>query len=248
MNFNPDAARRRGASPSTPPRRASCPASRARRWNASHQSYDNGRNDGFVQASGPIAMRFWDKHDLPFTYSLVEHFPIGERYFCSTLGQTYPNRSLPVRRHRLRHDQRRHRAHDPAGERHDLRPARRAPHRLGDLLPAASSRASSSCPGSDTPARVHAVSRLRPVPIRRRRRQAAGSSPSSTRTTSTTSEENPQDIQVGEQFVAQVVHALMRAPHVEEHRPVHHLRRARRLLRPRARRRRRSRPTDRADR
>ena len=30
---------------------------------------------------------------MPFTYSLVEHFPIGERYFCSVLGQTFPNRA-----------------------------------------------------------------------------------------------------------------------------------------------------------
>ena len=61
-------------------------------WNASHQSYDGGRNDGFVKASGPIAMRFWDQHDLPFTYSLVKHFPMGQRFFCSVLAQTYPNR------------------------------------------------------------------------------------------------------------------------------------------------------------
>jgi hypothetical protein len=51
-------------------------------WNASHQSWNGGRNDGFVEASGPMAMRFWDKRDLPFTYSLVEHFPIGDRFFC----------------------------------------------------------------------------------------------------------------------------------------------------------------------
>ncbi|MFZ0977657.1 MAG: alkaline phosphatase family protein, partial [Solirubrobacteraceae bacterium] len=62
-------------------------------WDASHESYDNGLNDGFVKASGPMAMRFWDKTDIPFTYSLVEHFPIGERYFCSVLGQTFPNRA-----------------------------------------------------------------------------------------------------------------------------------------------------------
>ncbi len=61
-------------------------------WNRSHTSWDGGRNDGFVRASGPIAMRFWDQSDLPFTYSLVKHFPIGERFFCSTLCQTYPNR------------------------------------------------------------------------------------------------------------------------------------------------------------
>jgi phospholipase C len=61
-------------------------------WNASHQAYDNGRNDGFVTASAPVAMRFWDKRDIPFTYSLAQFFPIGERYFCSMLGQTFPNR------------------------------------------------------------------------------------------------------------------------------------------------------------
>ncbi len=60
-------------------------------WNASHTSFDDGRNDGFVLASGPVAMRFFDDSDLPFTYSLARHFPIGQRYFCSLLGQTYPN-------------------------------------------------------------------------------------------------------------------------------------------------------------
>ena len=37
-------------------------------------------------------MSFWDNTDLPFTYSLVKHFPVGNRYFCSALAQTYPNR------------------------------------------------------------------------------------------------------------------------------------------------------------
>ena len=63
-------------------------------WNASHASYDNGRNDGFVRASGAIAMTYWDDDFLPFSYSLARHFPIGERYFCSVLGQTYPNRRM----------------------------------------------------------------------------------------------------------------------------------------------------------
>src|SRR4051794_9867929 len=59
-------------------------------WNASHISYDGGRNDGFVLASGPRAMRYYDETDLPFTYSVAEHFPVGQRYFCSCLAQTYP--------------------------------------------------------------------------------------------------------------------------------------------------------------
>ncbi len=61
-------------------------------WDASHEAFDGGMNDGFVRASGPSAMLYWDKRDLPFTYSLAAHFPIGERFYCSTLAQTYPNR------------------------------------------------------------------------------------------------------------------------------------------------------------
>ena len=55
-------------------------------------------------ASGPIAMRFWDQNDLPFTYSLAEHFPIGERYFCSVLAPDLPQPPLPLLRHRLGDD------------------------------------------------------------------------------------------------------------------------------------------------
>jgi phospholipase C len=61
-------------------------------WKASHVSWNNGRNDGFVRASSTEAMSFFDQHDLPFTYALASEFPVGERYFGSTLCQTYPNR------------------------------------------------------------------------------------------------------------------------------------------------------------
>jgi phospholipase C len=37
-------------------------------------------------------MGYWDRGDQPFYYSLAEVFPIADRYFCSLLGQTYPNR------------------------------------------------------------------------------------------------------------------------------------------------------------
>ena len=37
-------------------------------------------------------MSFFDQHDIPFTYALASAFPVGERYFGSTLCQTYPNR------------------------------------------------------------------------------------------------------------------------------------------------------------
>src|SRR5262249_59769831 len=61
-------------------------------WLASHTSFAGGKNNGFVKASSPHAMLYFDHTDLPFSYSPATHFPIGERYFSSVLAQTYPNR------------------------------------------------------------------------------------------------------------------------------------------------------------
>jgi len=70
-------------------------------WTASHNAYNNGANNGFVRTPisygssdivGGVAMGYWTGEDLPFTYSLASTFPIGDRWFCSLLGQTDPNR------------------------------------------------------------------------------------------------------------------------------------------------------------
>jgi phospholipase C len=179
-------------------------------WNASHQSCDSGRNDGFVRASGPVAMRFWDKRDLPFTYSLVEQFPIGERFFCSTLAQTFPNRrffftgtasgtiatngstySIPA-------------VNGTIWDRLDA-------HRINWGIYYQDLPTWLIVPGSLTAARKP---RQRPF-AQFFSDAAAGKLPQFTfldPNYSTTSEENPQDIQVGEQYVSRVVHALTRAP------------------------------------
>ncbi|HEY0805738.1 MAG TPA: alkaline phosphatase family protein [Pseudonocardiaceae bacterium] len=70
-------------------------------WTASHNSFNNGENDGFVstvigvgtsQIVGGVAMGYWTGDDLPFTYSLARSFPIADRWFSSLLGQTHANR------------------------------------------------------------------------------------------------------------------------------------------------------------
>jgi phospholipase C len=62
-------------------------------WVACHQQYDGGSNMGFVtSASGPVAMGYWDGSSIPFYYSLASTFPLADRWFCSLLGQTFPNR------------------------------------------------------------------------------------------------------------------------------------------------------------
>jgi phospholipase C len=74
-------------------------------WATSHNAYDNGRNDGFVRTTvdpstseivGAVAMGYWTGEDLPLTYALANTFPIGDRWFCSLLGQTDPNRRFLI--------------------------------------------------------------------------------------------------------------------------------------------------------
>jgi phospholipase C len=61
-------------------------------WDASHISWNGGRNNGFVRASGPVAMGYFSSEQIPFYYSLAKTFPVCDRWFSSVLAQTYPNR------------------------------------------------------------------------------------------------------------------------------------------------------------
>ena len=62
-------------------------------WNSSHAQYDGGRNDGFVTNVGvSTPMGYLTPEQMRLTYTLASHFPVSDRYFCSVLGQTLPNR------------------------------------------------------------------------------------------------------------------------------------------------------------
>ena len=61
-------------------------------WNGTKIEVDGGRMDGFVRASGDVAMGYWDRDDIPFYYSLATTFPLANRWFASAPCQTYPNR------------------------------------------------------------------------------------------------------------------------------------------------------------
>jgi phospholipase C len=179
-------------------------------WNASHESYDDGKNDGFVKASGPIAMRFWDQPDLPFTYSLAKPFPVGQRYFSSALCQTIPNRRFFF-------------AGTASGLIATNAKTLSTPAANGTIFDRLDAHHISwgiyyqlvatalSIPGAVSSADA---SKLRPF-SQFLTDAAAGKLPHFTFLDpdyTTTSEENPQDMQVGERFIAQVVHALMHAP------------------------------------
>jgi phospholipase C len=206
VNFNPDAQGNRiYATPMSSPCQLNGEPSQA--WNASHEAYANGANSGFVLASGDVAMSYWDGHDLPFTYSLARHFPLGQRYFCSVLAQTYPNRRFLF-----------------AGTASGLTstdaltfatPAangtiweRLTAHHVNWGVYFEDAPSYAIIPDSYDAARTHPITQFYSD-------AASGKLPSFTfldPNYSTTSEENPQDIQVGEQFVASVVKALTHGP------------------------------------
>ena len=68
-------------------------------WNGTHKEYDDGKMDGFTaqnvdstDPTGARTMGYYDSADLPFYYALYSTFAMADRYFASTLTQTFPNR------------------------------------------------------------------------------------------------------------------------------------------------------------
>jgi phospholipase C len=61
-------------------------------WKVTHEAYADGRLDGFVTGTTAEAMGYLTAEDLPFTCGMASTFPIADRYFCSAMAQTDPNR------------------------------------------------------------------------------------------------------------------------------------------------------------
>ncbi len=68
-------------------------------WVPQHQSWDNGKMDGFVSSRLPIdsndailSMGYYTRADIPYDYALADAFTICDNYFCSVIGPTDPNR------------------------------------------------------------------------------------------------------------------------------------------------------------
>jgi phospholipase C len=61
-------------------------------WKVTHEAYDGGSCQGFVTSTSAEAMGYFTKEDLPFTCGMASTFPIADRYFTSAMVQTDPNR------------------------------------------------------------------------------------------------------------------------------------------------------------
>jgi phospholipase C len=74
-------------------------------WAPQHQSWNNGRNDLFYASHAPAeydgdaapgVMGYYRKQDIMFHWKLAQHYTLCDRYHCSVLGPTQPNRSYAV--------------------------------------------------------------------------------------------------------------------------------------------------------
>jgi phospholipase C len=78
-------------------------------WRGSHIQFDEGKMDGFYETNhdlkgevmpnpeealrdGERAMTWYDEKEIPYYYALAKTFGLGDHYFASLLGPTWPNR------------------------------------------------------------------------------------------------------------------------------------------------------------
>ena len=181
-------------------------------WVTSHRSWDQGRNDGFVLAKGSSPMAYYTETDLPFYYSLGRTFVLCDRFFCSTMAQTYPNRRflMAASAFGLVND-------TFAGG--DVSPR---PHGFGTVFDMLNhygvswTNYYSTLPSSLIFPYVAQGNQSRLVPISRFYADAAaGTLPFFSLVDpdfGLSSEENPQDVQNGEQFAARVINAVLQSP------------------------------------
>jgi phospholipase C len=179
-------------------------------WDAFWASYANGRLDGFAASpSGPVSMGYLEPSVLPFTNSLAATFPVCDRWFSSVGAQTYPNRRFLM-------------AGTSLGLLVDTFPSGAPPN--GTVFQALDAHGISwknyysslpssliwsyqaSLPGFTS----HLASNKAFLAD-----AAAGTLPAVSMVDpnfGTQSEEDPQDVQYGDQFLAQVVNAVLASP------------------------------------
>ncbi|MCL4413729.1 MAG: phospholipase [Actinobacteria bacterium] len=87
---------------------AECVPNPVEGWTTYHAEWEQGRMEGFARtqmaspptgegpARGATTMGYYTRADLPFYYGLADAFTICDRYHCSVLGETDPNRLMSL--------------------------------------------------------------------------------------------------------------------------------------------------------
>jgi phospholipase C len=71
-------------------------------WGPQHAAWNHGAMDGWLRAHiasdtparGPYTMGYYTQEDIPFHWALSQAFTLMDRYHCSVLGPTDPNRAF----------------------------------------------------------------------------------------------------------------------------------------------------------
>ena len=65
-------------------------------WTPQHMMFNNGRMDQFLLGQGfnTSVMGYYRRSDIPYHFALADAFTICDRYHCSVLGPTDPNRIM----------------------------------------------------------------------------------------------------------------------------------------------------------
>ena len=61
-------------------------------WEGGREEYNHGKLDGFFTANDEYAIGYYLQKDLSFIPHAARAFTLYDRYFCSLLGPTFPNR------------------------------------------------------------------------------------------------------------------------------------------------------------
>src|ERR1700712_412583 len=63
-------------------------------WEGGRQQFDGGKMDGFLRSgtNDVFSIGYYAEDDLPFIPHVAQEFTTFDRFFCSLLGSTYPNR------------------------------------------------------------------------------------------------------------------------------------------------------------
>lgn len=61
-------------------------------WGATHNAFDNDRNDAWVANKGTETMAYMNRSDLAYYYALADAYTVLDDYHCSVRASTDPNR------------------------------------------------------------------------------------------------------------------------------------------------------------
>jgi phospholipase C len=75
-------------------------------WGPQHDCWNHGKMNHFVTThtasknegnpDGAMTMGYYTRRDIPFYWSLADHFTLLDNYHCSVLGPTHPNRLMSI--------------------------------------------------------------------------------------------------------------------------------------------------------